>query len=78
MIEALSAPYKHTGVRFMPTGGANTGNLENYLKIGTVAAVGGTWIAKAEDMAAGKWAEISERCKAAVAIVAKARAAAKK
>ncbi len=73
MIEALSAPYKHTGVRFMPTGGVNTGNLEAYLKLGTVAAVGGTWIAKNEDLAAGKWDDIRQRCRAALEIVAKAR-----
>jgi 2-dehydro-3-deoxyphosphogluconate aldolase/(4S)-4-hydroxy-2-oxoglutarate aldolase len=74
MIEALSAPYKHTGVRFMPTGGVNPGNLETYLKLGTVAAVGGTWIAKKEDLAGGKWDDIRSRCKAALATVAKARA----
>lgn len=73
MIEALSAPYKHTGVRFMPTGGVNTGNLEAYLKLDTVAAVGGTWIAKKEDLIAGKWDDIRQRCKAALEIVAKAR-----
>src|SRR3954454_2980238 len=27
MIEALSAPYQHAGVQFMPTGGINPGNL---------------------------------------------------
>jgi 2-dehydro-3-deoxyphosphogluconate aldolase/(4S)-4-hydroxy-2-oxoglutarate aldolase len=74
MIEALSAPYQHTGVHFMPTGGVNTTNLEAYLKIGTVAAVGGTWIAKKEDLAEGKWDAISARCQAAREIVAKARA----
>ena len=74
MIDALSAPYKHTGVRFMPTGGVNPANLESYLKIGTVAAVGGTWIAKAEDLANGNWQEIRNRCKAALEVVAKARA----
>jgi len=74
MIEALSAPYKHTGVRFVPTGGVNTGNLESYLKLDTVAAVGGTWIAKKEDLQAGKWDDIRSRCKAALEIVAKARA----
>ncbi len=74
MIEALSAPYKHTGVRFMPTGGVNTGNLESYLKVETVAAVGGTWIAKKEDLANGKWDDIRNRCKAALEIVAKVRA----
>jgi 2-dehydro-3-deoxyphosphogluconate aldolase / (4S)-4-hydroxy-2-oxoglutarate aldolase len=73
MIEALSAPYKHTGVRFMPTGGINTGNLESYLKLDTVAAVGGTWIAKKEDLAVGKWDEVRQRCRAALEIVAKAR-----
>jgi 2-dehydro-3-deoxyphosphogluconate aldolase/(4S)-4-hydroxy-2-oxoglutarate aldolase len=73
MIEALSAPYKHMGVRFMPTGGVNPGNLESYLKLAMVATVGGTWIAKADDLAAGKWEDIRNRCKAAVEIVAKAR-----
>ena len=74
MIEAFSAPYKHTGVKFMPTGGVSTANLESYLKLDTVAAVGGTWIAKKEDLAAGKWDDIRNRCKAALEIVAKARA----
>lgn len=74
MIDALSAPYKHTGLRFTPTGGVNPRNLESYLKLETVAAVGGTWIAKKEDLANGKWDDIRARCKAAVEIVAKARA----
>ena len=74
MIEALTAPYKHTGVRFMPTGGVSPANLESYLRLDIVAAVGGTWIAKKEDLANGKWDDIRTRCKAAVEIVAKTRA----
>jgi 2-dehydro-3-deoxyphosphogluconate aldolase / (4S)-4-hydroxy-2-oxoglutarate aldolase len=74
MLQALSAPYQHSGIRFMPTGGVNTANLESYLKVATVAVVGGTWIAKKEDIAAGKWDDIRNRCKAALAVVAKARA----
>lgn len=73
MVDALSAPYKHTGLRFMPTGGVNPANLEAYLKIETVAAVGGTWIAKKEDLANGNWADVRSRCKAAVEVVAKVR-----
>jgi len=73
MIEALSAPYKHTGVRFMPTGGINLGNLESYLKLDTVAAVGGTWIAKKEDLTCGKWDDVRRRCRVALEVVAKAR-----
>ena len=74
MIEALSAPYKHTGIRFMPTGGVNPSNLESYLKLDTVAAVGGTWIAKKEDLANGNWLEVRNRCQAAREIAARARA----
>jgi 2-dehydro-3-deoxyphosphogluconate aldolase/(4S)-4-hydroxy-2-oxoglutarate aldolase len=73
MIEALSAPYQHTGARFIPTGGVSTSNLEAYLRIKTVAAVGGTWIAKKEDLSGGKWSDIAARCRAAVEVVRRAR-----
>jgi 2-dehydro-3-deoxyphosphogluconate aldolase / (4S)-4-hydroxy-2-oxoglutarate aldolase len=73
MIKSLAAPYGHLGVRFMPTGGVNVNNLPAYLAVDAVLAVGGTWIAKREDLAAGKWAEIRERCKRAVEVVARAR-----
>jgi 2-dehydro-3-deoxyphosphogluconate aldolase / (4S)-4-hydroxy-2-oxoglutarate aldolase len=74
MLKALSAPYKHAGIRFLPTGGVNPANLESYLKLGTVLAVGGTWIAKAEDLANGNWQLVRDRCQVALEIVAKARA----
>ena len=74
MLEALSAPYKHTGVRFMPTGGVNPANLETYLRLNSVVAVGGTWLARKEDLTGGKWSEIRDRCAAALKIVARARA----
>jgi len=73
MLEAFSAPYKHMGLHFMPTGGVNPGNLEAYLKIETVVAVGGTWIAKKEDLTNGNWAEVRSRCKAALEVVARVR-----
>ena len=73
MLRALAAPYAHTGIRFMPTGGVNPGNLENYLYFKSVAAVGGTWIARPEDLSGGKWQVIRDRCKAALEIVRKVR-----
>ncbi|MDR2849063.1 MAG: keto-deoxy-phosphogluconate aldolase, partial [Verrucomicrobiota bacterium] len=73
LLSALSAPYKHTGVRFMPTGGASPANLGAYLALDTVAAVGGTWLAKKEDLAEGKWADIAQRCREARARVDAAR-----
>ncbi len=73
MLKALSAPYKHMGVRFVPTGGVNMGNLESYLGLDTVAAVGGTWLAKKDDIAAGRWADIRQRCREAVEAATRAR-----
>lgn len=68
MLKSLIAPYKHLGVRFMPTGGVSTSNVENYLSIKEVVAVGGTWLGKADDIAAGNWDKIREVVKAAVAL----------
>ncbi len=75
MLKALAAPYSHTGLRFVPTGGVNPGNLESYLSVKAVAAVGGTWIAKPEDLAAGRWQTICDRCREAVAIAGRVRRA---
>ena len=46
MLKSIIAPYRHLGVRFMPTGGVKPANVESYLEIPEVAAVGGTWLNK--------------------------------
>ena len=46
MLKSLIAPYRHLGIRFMPTGGVKPANVESYLEIPEVAAVGGTWLNK--------------------------------
>ncbi len=69
MLKALFAPYAHTGVRFVPTGGIKPENLEQYILEPAVAAVGGTWIATKEDINKGDWDSISEKCRAACRIV---------
>jgi 2-dehydro-3-deoxyphosphogluconate aldolase/(4S)-4-hydroxy-2-oxoglutarate aldolase len=67
MVSALSAPYQQTGVKFMPTGGLTLEKLVEYFKIKTVMVCGGTWIAKKEDMVAGRWDLITANCKAVLA-----------
>ena len=74
-LNALAGPYRHTGVRFVPTGGVSADNLADYLALDVIAAVGGTWLAKRDDVAAGNWPEITARCKAAVETVARTRGA---
>ena len=73
LVKVLSGPYAHTGVRFLPTGGVNAENLETYLRMKTVLAVGGTWIAPADDIVHARWDAIAQRCLEATEIVARAR-----
>ena len=66
MLKSLIAPYKHMGVRFMPTGGVTTANVADYLAVKEIVAVGGTWLGKADQIAAGNWDAIRATVKAAV------------
>jgi len=68
-IQAMTAPYAHLDVRFMPSSGVTLDNLALYLRTEMVVAVGATSIAKKEDIAGGKWSEIRDRCRRAAAIV---------
>ncbi len=66
MLKSLIAPYKHLGIRFMPTGGVTADNVLNYLAIKEVVAVGGTWLGKSDEIAAGNWDGIRATVKKAV------------
>ncbi|MCL2499897.1 MAG: bifunctional 4-hydroxy-2-oxoglutarate aldolase/2-dehydro-3-deoxy-phosphogluconate aldolase [Defluviitaleaceae bacterium] len=57
MLRALSAPYK--AVRFIPTGGINKANLQEYLSLKCVFACGGSWMVKEDLIADGKFDEIT-------------------
>ncbi|MFJ2034260.1 bifunctional 4-hydroxy-2-oxoglutarate aldolase/2-dehydro-3-deoxy-phosphogluconate aldolase [Streptosporangium sp. NPDC087985] len=65
MIKALAAPFR--SLRFIPTGGVNTGNLAAYLAQPAVLAVGGTWMVAADLIADERWDEITRRTADAVA-----------
>lgn len=68
-VAALAAPLASSEVRFMPTGGVSAANAADYLRVPSVFAVGGTWIAPRADIAAGHWTEIAVRAKAASDLV---------
>jgi len=63
MPNSLIAPYKHMGVKFMPTGGLNTGNIGNYLAVIETSCAGGTWLGKSADIEAGNWDKIEDLIK---------------
>jgi 2-dehydro-3-deoxyphosphogluconate aldolase/(4S)-4-hydroxy-2-oxoglutarate aldolase len=70
-LKALSAPYGM--IKFIPTGGLNLGNLEEYLMCPSVLACGGSWIVKKELIELGKYDEISQLAGEAVRLVNRIR-----
>lgn len=66
MLKALYGPYRHRGVRFIPTGGVNAANLTEYLSAPGVIAVGGSWVAPRALISAGDWDGITDLAAEAV------------
>ena len=67
MIKALAGPYVNT--YFMPTGGISLKNAPDYLSYEKIWAVGGSWIAKRDDISAGNFEKIKLNAEEAVALV---------
>jgi 2-dehydro-3-deoxyphosphogluconate aldolase/(4S)-4-hydroxy-2-oxoglutarate aldolase len=75
-VNALAAPFFSHGVRFMPTGGI-TADAADYLAAPSVFAVGGTWIARRDAIAAGDWDAIRSAAAGTAEIAAGKRGLAK-
>ena len=58
MIKAMAAPY--TSLKFMPTGGINAKNLEEYLSCDKILCCGGSWMVKGDLVKAGAFDKIRE------------------
>ena len=63
-IKAVSAPYGD--MLFMPTGGVNEDNLNEYLSFPKIVACGGSWMAKSDLIEAGAFDKIEEITRSAV------------
>lgn len=73
MLKNINAPFAHLGLKFIPTGGVTLDTIKDWLALPEIAAVGGTWIAKSDDMRNGDWKGIADRARAAIARVAEIR-----
>lgn len=56
----LAAPF--VGIKFLPTGGVNTGNIREYIDAPFIHAVGGSWVCPKSDIAAGNFEKITALC----------------
>lgn len=64
-LKALAGPY--ADIRFMPTGGVTLDNMNEYLSLPNVAAVGGSFMAPSAAVKAKDWDSLSAACRLAVA-----------
>ena len=62
-LKALGAPLP--GIRFCPTGGVGAKNAADYLALGNVICVGGSWVAPTDALAQGNWTRITALSKEA-------------
>jgi len=71
MLKALASVYRE--MHFMPTGGISASNLEDYLRLSSVIACGGSWLTPAAAISNGDFAAITKLAREAVAIAKSVR-----
>ncbi len=64
-LKNIVAPYQHLGLQFIPLGGIKASNMMNYIDSPLVAAIGGSWIAPRDLIAAKNWDQIEANAREA-------------
>ena len=59
-LKNLAGPF--VGLKFLPTGGVNNGNITEFIDTPFINAVGGSWVCPKADIAAGNWEKITQLC----------------
>ena len=70
-IKALSAPFGQ--IKFLPTGGVSEANLNEFISNKAVAAIGGSWVCKKDDIANHDWDKITALSANAIKIIEETR-----
>lgn len=68
-LNSIATPFAHLGLRYIPLGGINAGNMATYLQSPLVACVGGSWLATPEVIQNKDWEIIRRNAEAAMTIV---------
>ena len=59
-LKNLAGPFG--GLKFLPTGGVNNGNIKQFIDTPFIHAVGGSWGCPKADIAAGNWDKLTQLC----------------
>lgn len=71
LLKAMAAPYANIGVKFCPTGGVSLDNMNDYLSLPEVFAIGGSWLATRAQIQAKDWSAVTQQVKEALDKAAK-------
>jgi 2-dehydro-3-deoxyphosphogluconate aldolase/(4S)-4-hydroxy-2-oxoglutarate aldolase len=66
MLKNLGAPYASLGIRFCPTGGLNLQNMNDYLALPMVSAIGGSWLGTKQQIADKEWSTVTQQVRDAL------------
>lgn len=72
-LKTMVSPFAHLGLKFIPLGGLNAQNMGAYLSDASIAALGGSWLAPRDLIAAGAWDKITELAAEAAGIIRETR-----
>ncbi len=64
-LKNIAAPYAHQGLKFIPLGGVNLDNMDMWLDSDLVGAIGGSWLAPRDRIAAEDWSTIEANAREA-------------
>lgn len=68
LLKSLYAPLPDA--EFCPTGGVNTGNLQEFMQLPNVFCAGGSWIAPTQQISDNHWEQIGKSCRDSLALLA--------
>lgn len=72
-LRAISAPFTHLGVKYIPLGGVGAANAELYLNEPVVQALGGSWLAPRELIQKRDWQRITQNALEVMSLVKRLR-----
>lgn len=72
-LKSVNAAYRHLGLSFIPLGGVSPANLDEWLSMPEVLAIGGSWPATSDLIRAGRWDEIEANANVATDRIARLR-----
>jgi 2-dehydro-3-deoxyphosphogluconate aldolase/(4S)-4-hydroxy-2-oxoglutarate aldolase len=71
-MKSIYTPYAHLGIRFIPLGGLGAGDVASCVSEEMIVSIGGSWIARQEDVENRRWNLITQRAREAADLVKEA------